>query len=142
MRDGKVPALRDPLNVAKRAFAALPPTVETRYFRGDSACHASRLVNWLRDEKRQEGPAGCIGLAISARRSEGLHAALLAVPREAGQTEGEEAEVVRECAEVVYGPSAKSEKKDPPPLRYVGIRLRKRQGERFADGTGGSTSRW
>ena len=41
-RDGNVPALMDPLNVAKRAFAALPPTVETRYFRGDSACHESR----------------------------------------------------------------------------------------------------
>jgi hypothetical protein len=126
----------DPLNVAKRAFAALPPTVETRYFRGDSACHESRLVNWLRDERREEGPQGFIGFAISARMSEGLHAALLAVPSAAWQADGEDAEVIRECAEVVYVPSAKSEKKDRQPLRYVGMRLRKRQGELFADGTG------
>jgi len=32
-------------------------------------------------------------------------------------------------------PSEKSEKKDQQPLRYVGIRLRKRQGELFADGS-------
>jgi hypothetical protein len=135
-RDGNVPALMEPLNVARGAFAALPPSVETRYFRGDSACHESRLVNWLRDEQREEGPAGFIGFAISARMSEGLHAALLAVPPEAGQPDGEDAEVIRECAEVVYVPSEKSEKKDRQPLRYVGIGLRKRQGELFADGMG------
>jgi len=135
-RDGNVPALMDPLNVAKRAFAVLPPTVETRYFRGDSACHEWRLVNWLRDEKREEGPPGFIGFALSARMSEGLHAALLAVPKEAWEAEGEDADVIRECAEVVYVPSEKTEKKDQPPLRYVGLRLRKRQGELFADGTG------
>jgi hypothetical protein len=135
-RDGNVPALMDPLNVAKRAFVALPPTVEARYFRGDSACHESRLVNWLRDEQREEGPQGFIGFALSARMSEGLHAARLAVAPEAGQPDGEDADVIRECAEVVYVPSEKTEKKDPQPLRYVGIRLRKRQGELFADGTG------
>ena len=135
-RDGNVPALMDPLNVAKRAFAALPVTVETRYFRGDSACHESRLVNWLRDEKREEGPPGFIGFGIGARMSEGLHAALLAVVPEAWQADGEEADVVRECAEVVYVPSEKNEKKDQQPLRYVGIRWRKRQGELFGDGTG------
>src|SRR5437588_5863797 len=38
-RDGNVPAMMAPLTVAKRAFAALPHTVQTYYFRGDSACH-------------------------------------------------------------------------------------------------------
>jgi Transposase DDE domain group 1 len=120
-RDGNVPALMEPLNVARGAFAALPPSVETRYFRGDSACHESRLVNWLRDEQREEGPAGFIGFAISARMSEGLHAALLAVPPEAGQPDGEDAEVIRECAEVVYVPSEKSEKKDRQPCAMWGL---------------------
>ena len=32
-------------------------------------------------------------------------------------------------------PSEKSEKKDQQPLRYVGMRLRKRQGDLFADGS-------
>lgn len=37
-RDGNVPAIQDPLSAARRAFAALPETVEERYFRGDAAC--------------------------------------------------------------------------------------------------------
>src|ERR1019366_10315719 len=49
-RDGNVPAQMEPLAVAQRAFAALPSTVKEYYYRGDSACHESRLVNWLRDE--------------------------------------------------------------------------------------------
>jgi len=134
-RDGNVPAQMEPLNAAQRAFAALPPTVETFYFRGDSACHEHRLVNWLRNEEREDGPKGGIGFAISARMSEGLHAALLAVPAEAWPTEGEDGEVIRECAEVPYVPSEKSEKKDQQPLRYVGLRLRRKQGELFGDGT-------
>ena len=97
-RDGNVPAQMEPLPAAQRAFAALPPTVKTFYFRGDSACHEARLVNWLRNEEREDGPPGFMGFAISARRSEGLHAALLAVPAEAWQTEGEDGEVIRECA--------------------------------------------
>ena len=48
-RDGNVPAMMDPLAVSKRAFAALPETVTTYYFRGDSACHECKLINWLRD---------------------------------------------------------------------------------------------
>jgi len=35
-RDGNVPALKEPLRVARRAFAALPETLRERYFRGDS----------------------------------------------------------------------------------------------------------
>src|SRR2546429_5904000 len=57
-RDGNVPAMMAPLTVAKRAFAALPHTVQTYYFRGDSACHESNLVDWLRDEQRGDGPHG------------------------------------------------------------------------------------
>ena len=89
----------------------------------------------LKNYEREEGPKGFIGFAISARMSEGLHAALLAVPAEAWQSTGEDPEVIRECAEVAYVPSEKTEKKDQQPLRYVGIRLRKRQGELFGDGT-------
>jgi hypothetical protein len=136
-RDGNVPAHMEPLQVAQRAFAALPGTVGEYYYRGDSACHESRLVNWLRDEERPGGPRGRIGFAISARMSEGLRAALLAVPAEAWQTAGEDAEVFRECEEVAYVPSEKTEKKDQQPLRYARIRLRKRQGELLGDGTAG-----
>jgi hypothetical protein len=66
-RDGNVPALKDPLRVAQRGFAALPETIKERYFRGDSACDEEELLSWLRDEKRANGPAGFIGFAVSAR---------------------------------------------------------------------------
>src|SRR5208282_5924223 len=88
-RDGNVPAMMAPLTVAKAAFAALPGTVKTYYYRGDSACHESALVNWLRDEKREDGPQGFIGFAISARMSEALQGAILGVPEEAWKPYGE-----------------------------------------------------
>jgi len=42
-RDGNVPAHMKPLEVAQRAFAALPGTVGEYYYRGDAACHESGL---------------------------------------------------------------------------------------------------
>jgi hypothetical protein len=135
-RDGNVPAQMEPLEVARQAFAAVPPTVTEYYYRGDSACHEARLVNWLRNEKREEGPQGRIGFAISARRSEALHAAIQAVPEAAWEAYGEpHPDEIRECAEVPFVPSEKSEKKDTRPLRYVAIRIRKKQGELFEDGS-------
>src|SRR5208337_1777702 len=79
-RDGNVPAQMEPLEVAQRAFAALPSTVREYYYRGDSACHEARLLNWLRNEQRAGGPPGRIGFAISARMSEALREAIQAVP--------------------------------------------------------------
>ena len=64
-RDGNVPAQMAPLTVARAAFAALPQTVTTYYYRGDSACHERELVHWLSNEKRAGGPPGFIGFAIS-----------------------------------------------------------------------------
>jgi len=134
-RDGNVPALMDPLPVAQAAFGALPATVQTFYYRGDSACHEHRLISWLRDEEREGGPRGFIGFAISARMSEALHTAILALPGEAWQPEKNDAEVLRDCAEVAFVPSERSEKKDLQPLRYVAVGVRKRQGELFGDGS-------
>ena len=55
-RDGNVPAIQDPLSAARRAFAALPESIEERYFRGDAACYESGLLSWLRNEQREQGP--------------------------------------------------------------------------------------
>ena len=112
-RDGNVPAQMAPLEVAQRAFAALPGTVQEYYYRGDAACHESGLVNWLRDEQRAGGPRGRIGFAISARMSEALHGALRVVPESAWQPYGtpHRAEI-RECADVPFVPGEKTEKKD------------------------------
>ena len=70
-RDGNVPALMAPLTVAKAAFAALPCTVRSYYYRGDSACHEKELLHWLLDEKRAGGPQGFIGFAISVAAGNG-----------------------------------------------------------------------
>jgi hypothetical protein len=135
-RDGNVPAMMAPRKVAQAAFAALPSTVQEYYYRGDSACHETDLVNWLRNEQRQGGPPGRIGFAMSARMSEALHAAIQAVPQAAWQPYGvPSAEEIRECADVPFVPGEKAEKKDTPPLRYVAIRIRKKQGELFEDGS-------
>jgi hypothetical protein len=135
-RDGNVPAMMEPLEVAQRAYAALPSTVKEYYYRGDSACHEARLVNWLRDEQRPGGPQGPIGFAISARMSEALQAAIAAVPESEWAPYGKpHPSETRECADLPFVPSEKSEKKDTQPLRYVAIRIRKKQGELFEDGS-------
>ena len=59
-RDGNVPAQKEPVRAARRAFQALPATVKEYYFRGDSACWEKELLRWLRDEKRADGPQGLI----------------------------------------------------------------------------------
>ena len=69
----------NPLTVARLAFGALPPTVKEFYYRADSAIHESTLIDWLCDDQREGGPAGFIGMAISARMSPALREAREAV---------------------------------------------------------------
>ena len=88
-RDGNVPAMMALLPAAKRGFAALPETVTTFYYRGDSASHEHELIQWLRDEKRADGPQGFLGFAISARMTDALHKAVLRVPEENWEGDGE-----------------------------------------------------
>ena len=134
-RDGNVPALFSPLTCAKHAFAALPETVTEYYFRGDSACHESGLVNWLRNPEREDGPKGLIEFAVSTRMSEDLGKALKAVPEANWTTFGNDSDgTLRQWAEVDFVPAEKVEKKGIEPLRYVGLRLLKPQGELFDDG--------
>ena len=137
-RDGNVPAMMEPLTVAKRAFAALPKTVEQFYYRADSASHEAKLLSWLRDENREDGPKGKIGFGISARMSPPLAKAIAALPEEGWKpthAPGEDVDELRDVAEVPFVPSEKSERKDAQPLRYVAIRVRPRQRELFADGS-------
>lgn len=134
-RDGHVPARMQPLRVAKTAFAALPQTVNPYSYRGDSASQESPRVNWLRPEKREEGPQGFIGFALRARRSPAWQAAIARVPAESWKAYGEpHPQELREGAEVSFVPGGKPEHKDPRPLRYVGLRIRQRQEGWFEDG--------
>jgi hypothetical protein len=134
-RDGNVPGLQAPLAVTQRGFQALPEGVKEWYFRGDSACHEENLVTWLRDEKRKDGPQGRIGFAISARMHAALQAEITALPQDQWQPYSESSMVVKECAEVEYVPEESAENRYREPLRYVALRIRRKQGELFADGS-------
>jgi hypothetical protein len=135
-RDGNVPAQQEPLSCAKLAFAALPDTIQQRYFRGDSACHENELLGWLKHPDREQEPGGCIGFAVSARMSPDLAKALAKVRDLEWKTFATEADgTLRQWAEVDFVPGEAGEKKDSKPLRYVGLRLLKPQGVLFNDGT-------
>jgi hypothetical protein len=135
-RDGNVPARQDPLTCAKLAFAALPATIQERYFRGDSACHENDLLAWLKHPDREKEPGGRIGFAVSAFMSEALGQALRQIPEADWKTFGKEDDgTLRQWAEVDFVPGEKYESKDSQPLRYVGLRLLKPQGVLFKDGT-------
>ena len=135
-RDGNVPAKQEPLTCAQLAFAALPDSVERRYFRGDSACHEHGLIHWLKHPDRAKEQGGAIGFAISAVMSEALQKAVAKVPEKEWQTLKTEADgTLRQWAEVEFVPGEAGEKKDGKPWRHVGLRLRKPQGVLLADGS-------
>ncbi|MBI2927183.1 MAG: transposase [Verrucomicrobia bacterium] len=111
------------------------PSVQARYFRGDSACYEHRLISWLRHSDRALEKGGAIGFAVSAVLSQELALALASVPAKQWQTFATEGDGTRrQWAEVDFVPGEKSERTDSRPLRYVGLRLRKAQGVLFADG--------
>jgi hypothetical protein len=135
-RDGNVPARQAPLACAQMAFAALPETVEHRYFRGDSGCHENELIQWLKDPERALEKGGAIGFAVSAAMTPALAQAVQKVEEQAWKTIKAEADgTLRQWAEVDFVPGEASEKKESQPLRYVGLRLLKAQGLLFADGS-------
>lgn len=135
-RDGNVPAKQEPLNCARMAFEALPDTVSERYFRGDSACYETDLLQWLGAPDRDSEPGGRIGFAVSAMMSPALGKACRAVAEQEWATFKEDADgAVRQWAEVDFVPAQRYEHKHSQPLRYVGLRILKPQGSLFADGS-------
>lgn len=136
LRDGNVPAHKDPLSVAQAAFRALPSSVTEYYFRGDTASHEHRLVEWLLNPEREGGPQGFIGFAISARMSPQLKAAVNKIAENSWEScpSGSE-DVIRECAEVDFVQWLPTERRTARAVRYIALRLRQKQGELFADGT-------
>ena len=135
-RDGNVPAGMEPLRLAQQAFAALPVGIERRAFRGDSACYEQQLLEWLSAPARAKEPGGDIAFAISADMSVPLRKVAVAVPEKEWKTLKQERNgVLRQWAELAFVPSARYEHKDAQPLRYIGLRLVKPQGELFEDGS-------
>lgn len=135
-RDGNVPAGMAPLVLAQAAFAALPSGIERRAFRGDSACYEQQLLQWLSAPQRATEPGGAIEFAVSADRSVPLRKVATAVPEPQWKTlKTERNGLLRQWAELALVPSARYEHKDSQPLRYIGLRLVKPQGEFFEDGS-------
>jgi hypothetical protein len=135
-RDGNVPAHKDPVRVAKRAFAALPAGVQEFYFRGDSACYEGELLEWLQNQDRPDGPQGRIGFAISMRMNDTVREKIARLPQEAWQPYAEESAATRECAELwSHHPGwVQDTPEDGDRVRVLAIRIRMRQGGLFDDG--------
>jgi hypothetical protein len=62
----------------------MPASVSKYYFRGDAACYEHELLNWLREEKREGGPEGFIGFAVSTPMNPVWRRRSRARPRRAG----------------------------------------------------------
>ena len=135
-RDGNVPGDMAPLNCAWTAFAALPRTVTQYAFRGDTACYEGKLLAWLDDSQRADGPQGRIEFAVGAPCHDGLVRSMKRVGEKEWVTQQvEEDGTLRQWADLDYVPSARYEQKGAWPRRYIGIRLLKAQGALFADGS-------
>lgn len=96
------------LPVSRRGQArrgAAPETVNEYYFRGDSACCETALLNWLRDDHGATGPKGRIGFAVSAPMMKPLTDEIPALDEGAWQPYREDPEAERECAAVGYYPA-------------------------------------
>ena len=114
--------------MVEKALAALPGGVARVYLRGDSALYEHELMGFLDNR--------AIGYAISADMSPQLSECIAALPQDHWKPDREEADAVREWAEVNYLPSDGICKKDAvSPRRYLAIRIRPRQGELLHDGS-------
>jgi len=138
-RDGNVPAGMDCLSSFMRTIRALPTSIETLYFRSDSAAYQHKLLDKLRDGIELYGKHVPVYFAISADVSEALRGKIVSLSdcawkplrrlTEKGLIEGR-----KEWADVEFIPTASSVKKDMKPDRYLAIRVRPWQGELFSDG--------
>ena len=127
-RDGHVPAGCGNVRVLEQAVANLPQRVTQIRVRGDSALYETAVLRWCETEQ--------IEYAISADLSEPLRAEIRRLPESAWQLEREEPDVIRSWAEVPYVPDDGDHRKSRPCLRrYLAVRLEKRQGSLFADGS-------
>lgn len=131
-RDGNVGAGMATLPLIQRAFASLPARVTTLAFRADTACYNEPTLKWLADPARPGGPAGPIGFTIGADMTPDLHAVCAAVPAARWALFEDRPDETLHCTDVEFTPG--TWKKDAPPLRYLALRIRKKQGQLFASG--------
>jgi hypothetical protein len=126
-RAGNVPASKDIKRLVDEAYEALPPGPWQVKVRSDSAAYEQDVLDHWNDRGW--------GFAVSADMTPQLRAEIETLPVEAWKVwKTEKGGVVREWAEVVFVPSRRSEKRATQPYRYLAIRIRRQQGELFADG--------
>jgi hypothetical protein len=116
-RDGNVGAGMATLPLIQRACASLPASVTTF---------------WLADPARPGGPVGPIGFTIGADMTKDLHAVCAAVPAARWALFEDRPDETVHCTDVEFTPG--TWKKDAQPLRYLALRIRKKQGQLFASG--------
>ncbi|OGQ91731.1 MAG: hypothetical protein A2289_11800 [Deltaproteobacteria bacterium RIFOXYA12_FULL_58_15] len=132
-RDGNVGAGMENLPLIKRGFAMLPKWICEYYFRADTASYDIDVLKWLANENRANGPQGHIGFTIGADMTEALQAVCKKVPEEQWVVLEERIDETVYCTEVEFTPGDKWSK-TAQPLRYLAVRIRKRQGLLFAAG--------
>jgi len=126
-RDGNVPAAMDNLRLIQRGFAALPTTITEFFFRSDTACYEDRVLKWLANAKRADGPQGPIGFTISADMTQELRKVCEAAPETNWELVEDRASETVYCAEVEFTPG--DWPKEAKPLRYLAVRIDAKQKE-------------
>jgi len=86
----------------------------------------------LADEQRADGPLGPIGFTISADMTAELQRACSEVPEDHWQIVDERPHETVCCTDVEFTPGTWP--KHAAPLRYIAVRIKKRQGLLFASG--------
>jgi hypothetical protein len=128
-RDGNVSASTGNRRVIERALAALPDGVEEVYLRADSALYDHGLMVFLDHRK--------VGFVISVAVSPGIKRRMEGLDEAAWTFEREDGDAVRQWAALDYLPDGAINQKEGVVrrLRYIAIRIAKKQGALFADGT-------
>ncbi|MDZ4843027.1 MAG: transposase [Hyphomicrobium aestuarii] len=127
-RDGNVPAGMGNLRIIQKAVAALPGKFDEIRLRGDSALYEHGAMTWM-DENR-------VRYAISVRMSQQIKGCIEELPENHWKAVGEEADAIREWAEINYVPDDRNfDKEFATPRRYLAIRIKPKQGELLGDGT-------
>jgi Transposase DDE domain group 1 len=126
-RDGNVPAGMGNTRVIEKAVAALPGKFDKIYVRGDSALYEHEAMAWM--------DSRAIAYCVSVRMSPQIKDCIAALPESHWKPAGEEADAIREWAEVNYVPTDGNWSKEfATPRRYLAIRIKPRQGELLGDG--------
>ncbi len=127
-RQGNVSPSRDITRLVDEAYEMLPPGPWQVKVRSDSAAYQQECLDHWHNHGWE--------FAVSADMSQGLRREIERLSDDAWHLWKTERDgVIKEWAEVPYVPTWHYERKDSYPYRYVGVRLRRQQGEFFRDGT-------